>query len=615
MGYTVQIHSNGNIVQVDVKPETRLLDVIREASLEMAAPCGGKGTCGKCLIRLAGPAKEPGEEEIAKIGSKAVSGGYRLACKTYLTGNADVYIPDSDEKAIIKTDGHERAIVPMSMVKKRYMDLGMPGLEDQRGDLERIYQVTGATRCNLDLMAKLPSILRSCGFNVTITSCCDEIMHIEPGDRSTRLYGMAVDIGTTTIAAYLVDLVTFRKKEVYSCMNPQRTYGADVISRISHIMENPEGTKELQRVILDCFNEIIGYFCQKAHISASDLNLITVVGNTTMIHFLLGLDARNIASAPFIPATTSMHILDAAALGLDVLPGSKLVALPSVSAYIGADTVAAILSSGLYESPTYALLLDLGTNGEIALGSRDHIFACSTAAGPAFEGANIRNGMPGIGGAIDTVTLYNKQKKKPEFSFTVISSGKPLGICGSGIVDAIAGMLETGIIDVTGRIQDLEEMPESTRLYYHDRLITLDGMKAFLLVPQQETAGTLDIAITQKDVRELQNAKAAIAAGPRILLKEAGIQYSDIRHIYLAGGFGSYIDVSSALDIGLLPSDTGGKIVSLGNAAGAGAVEGLISVNMLRQAGEISSRIQYVELSARSDFMDEYMECMMYGEE
>jgi uncharacterized 2Fe-2S/4Fe-4S cluster protein (DUF4445 family) len=371
-------------------------------------------------------------------------------------------------------------------------------------------------------------------------------------------------------------------------------------------MGSEDALNSMNEAIISCINTIVSYFIKRNDILKNDIYAIVLVGNTTMMHFLLNISARNIAAAPFIPVTTYMHRLPAVDLGIDINKAGYAVVFPSVAAYIGADTVAAVLSSGMYAEEKISLLVDLGTNGEIVLGNKDWLYSCSAAAGPAFEGANIRNGIAGIKGAIDKVELT------PKLKLTTIGNEKALGICGSGIVDAIAATLDIGIIDETGRILVDEEENNIKEKSILESLVSIDGMNSFRLLKSEETASDIDIAITQKDVRELQNAKAAIAAGIKVLIKKAGIKTGDIDKVFLAGGFGSYINIDNALKIGLIPSELDGKVESIGNAAGEGAIEGLISQEMLQKADIIKNSIKYIELSACPEFMDEYIECMMF---
>jgi uncharacterized 2Fe-2S/4Fe-4S cluster protein (DUF4445 family) len=433
-----------------------------------------------------------------------------------------------------------------------------------------------------------------------------------------RHYGIAFDIGTTTIAAYLCELSSGAIVEALSAMNPQARYGADVISRISHAMQGPAGAADMHGAIADALNGLISRFIRNNGIDREDIGAACAAGNTTMLHFLMDLPAAGIAVAPFIPATTDMHVLAAAELGLRISRNGRLICMPGVSAYIGADTVAAALACRLGRRGEIGLLIDIGTNGEIALGCRDWLLACSTAAGPAFEGANIRNGVGGVEGAIDTVRIG-----AGGFAVTTIAGGAGIGLCGSGLVDAAAALLDCGAIDETGRLLDADEIdvPASygeglaalLRTQISERLVrTDDGKDAFLLLDRSRCAAGSDIALTQRDIRELQNAKAAIAAGIKTLIARAGISAGDIGRVFLAGGFGSYINKDSAVRIGLIPSALSGRIEAVGNAAGAGAVEALLSRRSLGEAQKLKGRIEYLELSATPEFTGEYIECMSF---
>jgi len=362
---------------------------------------------------------------------------------------------------------------------------------------------------------------------------------------------------------------------------------------------------ELQKIIIKCINEMIDCFTKNNGISCKDIYEAVFVGNTTMLHFLLGLPAKNIASSPFIPVTTAMHIIKPDDLGLGMNSGGRAVVFPSVAAYIGADTVSAVLTSGIHEKDEITLLIDLGTNGEIVLGCKNWLLSCSAAAGPAFEGANIQYGVAGVRGAIDKVELDG------DIKYSTIGGGKAIGICGSGLVDAVSVMISSGIIDETGRFLEKEEQKNlSPKL--RNRIVYTEGSVSFLIAAADGDRSDTDIFITQKDIRELQSAKAAIAAGVKVLVKNAGISVNDIDRVFLAGGFGSFINIESAIKIGLIPEGLKGKVQSIGNAAGAGAVEGLLSSDALIKASEIKNRIKYVELSASKDFMDEYINCMMF---
>ena len=608
MKYTVRIHKDGGIAEKKAEAGKNLLDFLRDSSFDVKSPCGGHGRCGKCRVRVSGVEKPPSEKEKSLLGSKAIDSGYRLACFNRIESDLEVYAGSTEEGARILTGGVERELKKRPIVTKTYMNLGTPGLTDQRSDLERVMSFSKKSRAvnSLDLLRSLPQAVRAGNYEATLCYLDDRLIAVEPGDTSGRLYGLAVDIGTTTIAAYLVDLKTGNKTDVYSMLNPQKKFGADVITRIDYTMRSQKALDEMNAEIVDCINHIAGELASRHNIDITDIYAAVFVGNTTMIHFLMKIPAGGIAVSPFIPATTRMHRFKAEELGIRINPCGYAIVFPSVSAYIGADIVAGVLSSGIYASGRMSLLIDIGTNGEIVLGSRKRLFACSTAAGPAFEGANIRNGVGGINGAIDRVRYDS------DVRLSTIGGRRAVGICGSGIVDAIAGMLSLGIIDETGRIADASEMEGKLPESLAKRLVKIEDKNSFLLLGSEECDAETDIAITQKDVRELQNAKAAVAAGIRILARHAGVRLEDIERVYLAGGFGNYIDIDNALIIGLLPQELRGRIRSVGNVAGSGAVEGLISSKMLRKADSIGEKVEYLELSARKDFMDEYIECMVF---
>lgn len=610
MENTVRIHKNNVVLEKKAEAGTNLFKFLRDNSIDLKPPCGGKGTCGKCRIKADGLTGNISESERKLLGEKAIEKGYRLACYNKIKSDIDIYLDEDNGGAKIATGGKDRKIKLEPVVIKKFVELDKPSINDQRSDAERVLSCCEekVRIYSSELLSELPGIIRKNDFRVTLCIKGKELISVEPGDTTNKLFGIAVDIGTTTIAAYLIDMLTGKRADVYSSLNPQKKFGADVISRIEYTMGREGSLDEMNKTIIQCINEIVETFVEKNNLKNDDIYAAVFVGNTTMMHFLAKLPADNIAVSPFIPAATQAMDIPAGKLGIGINPNGYAVLFPSVSAYIGADTIAAVLSSGMYGREKTSLLIDLGTNGEIVLGNRKWLYACSTAAGPAFEGANIRNGIGGVSGAIDKVIINSK------LEYTTIDGRKPIGICGSGIVDAIAAMLSNGVIDETGRIADSDESENIKNAELRNRLVDADGMNSFLLVGSEESAVDNDIAITQKDVRELQNAKAAIAAGVKILARHAGIDVGDIDDVYLAGGFGSYINVDSALKIGLIPAELRGKIQSIGNAAGTGAVEGLSSRKMLKKANEIKGRIEYIELSAYRGFSDEYIECMMFEE-
>lgn len=607
MEYTVKIYRDGRTDTVRAAAGTNLLKFLRENRIHTDSPCGGNGSCGKCKVMVDGLSTDISEKERQLLGRNALDKGMRLAC--YNTVDADIEIHTGGCNAVpsIITEGKRRSIELVPSVSKEYVELNAPTLDDQVSDIERLLAFTGGTLDSPepDIMRELPYLLRSSGFKATLLFIEGRLAAVEPGNTEGRIFGAAFDIGTTTVAAYLYDLKTGICLDVISMLNPQIRFGADVLSRIEYTMSSKEAMYEMHDTIADCVNLILKQLSEKNGIMAVEIYSAVFAGNTTMMHFLMNLYAGNMAVSPFIPVTARMHSMSAGSLGLNMNKKGMALVLPGVSAYIGADTVAAVLSSGMYEDADISLLVDIGTNGEIVLGSGDWLLSCSTAAGPAFEGANIRNGVGGISGAIDTVRLL------PELHITTLGGKKPVGICGSGIVDAIAQLLEAGLLDETGRLADADEL-SGPALPYADRLVSIEGVKAFRLLSGSDEGEDDCIAVTQKDVRELQNAKAAIAAGIRTLVRKAGIEMNDISRVYLAGGFGSRINIESAVKIGLLPEELKDRIESIGNAAGSGAVEALLSSEMSKITNEIKDQIEYVELSASKEFVEEYVECMLF---
>jgi uncharacterized 2Fe-2S/4Fe-4S cluster protein (DUF4445 family) len=606
--HKVNVHYNGELLEFSASDNQNLLELLRSNGISIDSPCNGNGTCGKCKVKIFSENKltASNNEEIL-IGSRAVSEGYRLSCIYAVRSDIEVFIESDDSFVKIVTAAKKRTISLQSIVSKKNILLDKPDISDNKADYERVLNTAVLKGSfNPDVILGIPKTIRENDYNVTVVATGEYLLAVEAGDTSGAFYGIAVDIGTTTIAAYLVNLSTGERICVNSLLNPQKKFGADVISRIKHTMDCETGLEELNALLLDAINTCISVMCMQAHIEPANIYAVTLAGNTAMLHFLLKACAVNIASAPFVPAFTSMLELQARQLGISINPSGVACILPSVSAYIGADTVAAVLSTGMSEQADISLLIDIGTNGEIVLGNKDMLYACSSAAGPAFEGANIRNGMGSISGAISSVTL------KQGIKFSTIADTMPMGICGTGIVDLLAELLALEIVDETGRIDSGWEPDRAAQAVLAQRICKVDGIVAFVLCSAAETKNGREIAVTQKDIRELQNAKAAIAAGINVLLIQAGIGYGDIKNVYLAGGFGSCINIESALKIGLIPAELQGKILSAGNAAGQGAVEALINSSCLASAEKISKKIKYIELSGNKDFNKYYIDCMMF---
>jgi uncharacterized 2Fe-2S/4Fe-4S cluster protein (DUF4445 family) len=608
MQYEVNIHDKDGIRTIIAEKGANLLELMVKSGIFMDAPCGGKGICGKCAVKIEGLTDEVSDSEKKLLGKDRIRKGFRLACRVVVSSRLDVY-PDAEEaEASIVIGGKSRSITVEPIISKRYVELEPPSLGNQAPYLEKVlgsrseWSEKGSARLqSLSLLQELPGILKKSGYKATLVSIDGRLAAVEPGDSTGSFYGVAFDIGTTTVAAYLYDLSSGRQAAAGSMLNPQRKYGADVISRINYAAGARNKGAEMQSLIVACINELIERLALEAGINTSAVYSAVFAGNTTMLHFLLGLDTADIAVSPFIPVTTALTYFSPEELGLNMNKSGIGAAFPGVSAYVGGDTVAAILSSGMYERDEISLLVDIGTNGEIVLGGAKWLMACSTAAGPAFEGANIRNGMGSVVGAINTVG------PGPGFEFTTIGNAKPVGICGSGIIDVTARLLDSGIVDETGRMAGEDDAGQ----FGHGigkRLFMMDGERAFLIADGKDSP----IAVTQGDIREIQNAKAAIAAGIETLANEAGIKPDDIQKVYLAGGFGSNIKIDTAVRIGLLPGVLKDRVEAVGNASGTGASEGLLSRNMLKLSESIAQSVKYVELSASAFFTEKYVDNMLF---
>ena len=609
MEYIVKIHTDSGIIEKSIKAGSNLLELMQKESFDLNSHCSGNGTCGKCSVKISGELKPPCEKEKKLLGSTKLTEGYRLAC--YCSVNSDIEIfleKDKTSNASILTEGKENKINIRPLVSKECLEITQCTIENQTSDADRIKPSYGKVTIedSLELLRKIPAVLSESSPEITVCLKGNEIIEIEAGDTTDNFYGIAVDIGTTTIAAYLYCLNSGRRISVKSSLNPQRRFGADVISRIEYSSRSIENNNEISKTLINGINTLISDLVDESNLSSNDIYEAVFVGNTSMLHFFMNISAEKIAVAPFLPVTTDMHTFKASSLGISINPSGCIVLLPCVSAYIGADTISAVLASRMFDDEEISLLVDIGTNGEMVLGCKEWMLSCSTAAGPAFEGATINNGTGGIEGAIDKVYIEN------ELIYKTIGNKSPIGICGSGVIDMVSVMLETGVVDETGRIIDPDEAEYNVPADMKNRIIASDGQKAFIVEKMSNTLTNNDIVLTQKDIREVQNAKAAIAAGIKTLARHAGIGLDAIKKVYLAGGFGNHMNMKSAAKIGLIPAELEKKIEFIGNAAGVGAVECLLSEELLGETLRIKKQIKYIELSADKNFSEDYIDSMIF---
>ena len=602
-----------------------MLYVLEKAGIHIDTPCRGKGICGKCKILIKKGIPEPSITEQDLLTKEEILQGYRLACQARPVADSVIEIPQQSrldfKKAYsshLKGDVHRlpHDFPFESDFEKICLTLKKPSLDDQRSDWERITagisshrkEKTVRVKTNVDLLKEIPRLLRNADDKITITLCENDLIDIEKGNTVNHGFGMAFDIGTTTVAGYLLDLKSGEELSVVAKTNPQIIYGDDIIARIGFAQENEDGFKKLQSVIINVLNEIIMETSERAQIDKENIYKVTISGNTCMHHMLLGLPTSYIASSPYIPVIKEGINLKAKDLpGIKLSPNTHLYFIPNISAFVGADISSGILASGMWKNEKTTLFVDLGTNGEIVLGNKNKLWACSTAAGPAFEGARISSGIRAAEGAIDRVKIDGKQ-----LTYHVIKDGKIRGICGSGLIDLVAEMLNSGLIDKTGRLISRELCYSRISEELANRIMKDEKNHRFLVANGKATQNGHPISITQKDIREIQLAKAAIFAGIKILLKEADLLPDEIGEILLAGAFGNFINKESARRLGLIPPVALNKIESVGNAAGRGTEMVLLSDEMKRKCGKISQEVAYIELSSRKDFQKEFMDAMFF---
>ena len=587
-----------------------ILQLAQEAGIPLQSTCGGKKICGKCKViieKTDGPLPPPSDREQEVLGGYTEK-GYRLACETVLTHGATVVIPEESRirrQVILTSDTkHSYPVRLRPKVSHYYVEVSPPDLDSVIADRERLILALGKTygvrRPKLDpfVLRKLPHTLRSDRKGVTVAiRGKNEIIDLYPG-RGTGLFGVAFDIGTTTVVAFLMDLITGEKLSVKPAMNPQIAIGDDVITRISFCQENSGGLEKLRTSIVECLNALIAEASTEAGIDPDQIMEATVVGNTAMHHLFVGLDPHYLSMAPYSPVLQEGQDYKARDLGLKIGASAYVHLLPLKAGFVGSDTIACVLATGLHRSKISTLLLDLGTNGEIVFGNRNRMLCCSTAAGPAFEGGHIRWGMRASAGAIERLKI---DPETLDVRWETIDDQRPLGLCGSGIISAIAEMIRVGIILGRGNFDEELQTP---------RLRNGEDGREFVLVWASEAATKQDIVITQKDVAELQMAKSAVNAGATLLMEE--FEGEEVERILLAGACGNYVDPLDACTIDLFPGCLTAEVVGVGNAAGHGSCLALLDKNKRKEAERIATKIEYRELAATTRFQELFVSSMFF---
>jgi uncharacterized 2Fe-2S/4Fe-4S cluster protein (DUF4445 family) len=593
---------------VRVPAGVMVFDAASWNGIAIDSTCGGHGTCKKCRVKVRGGEAPISPLDLRAFGAEELRDGWRLACRLPATGDAHIEVPPLLTRPKAATVGIGRNVILRPAVQKRYVELREPTLRDQRSDIERLLDELDDLELRIDLRAlrSLGAVLRAHDWRVTAVVVDDVLIDVEPGDTTGRLFGLAFDLGTTTVVCTLLDLATGTPVAVRSMLNKQQPFGADVITRISTIMTEPDALERLTALAHETLAELAGLVAEEGDVRPGEIYEIAVAGNATMTHIALGIDPEPLGMAPFILAARRFPEVLASELGVPVHPGARAVVMPAFGAYVGGDIMAGLLASGMERDARLRLFIDIGTNCEIVLGNSERLIATAAPAGPAFEGASIRCGMRAADGAIEAVKMTAE-----DVALSVIGNVDAQGLCGSGLLDAVAELVGLGIIDRSGRFiaEDAARAvgPIGSRLTTsgEERVFVLDWKGAV-----GDVAGS--IYLSQRDVRELQFAKASIATGWRILLEEAGVEAADIAQVLLAGSFGSYLSPASAIRLGLVPPLAALRVVSAGNVAGEGAKMALLSVRERAGALALLEEVEYVELSDRADFNDRFVDQLSF---
>lgn len=591
----------------EVSTHETLLSSLTKAGIMLEADCGGQGSCGKCRIRVL--SGQVGDRQGNHV--EPIDDDWYLACQVY---PAEDLVLDKTDQGKVSSKGEisDRFLEYIDLfppIKKTLITPIYPTLQNNYSLQEMIRRAIGADGdVHVDSLAlkELAQIAPQKLDELTILRSFNQIMAFEAGDTSGSLYGVAFDIGSTTVAGMLVDLNKGKVIAAVAETNPQAAYGADVISRIK-AARTEDGLNTLMSVVRKCLNNLVGKLCTTAGISNRDIYLVTVAGNSTMEHLLMGVSPEYLTISPYVPVFIDLPQFSPSVIELNINPGGRIILLPNIASFVGADTVAAIAGVDQDLTSKLTLLIDLGTNGEIVLGNKDKLFVSSTAAGPAFEGAQLSSGMRAANGAIDDVEITD------DVFVHTIKDELARGICGSGVIKALAEFLKVGVITTSGRFVSSDRLallPDNIG----KRLKDQDGQKEFVLVFAEQSVTGRDISITQGDIREIQLVKSSIFTGVEILMENFGITLEEIEQILIGGAFGNHLDLDSALAIGLVPSTDRGKIIPVGNAAGTGAVKAMLSVRILERCRSISRKAKFIELANHPEFQKRFIRNLSFPE-
>jgi len=588
--------------RIDFKPMSKngkcrddqsLLDCAHQSGVDMVSICGGHGRGNCCKVRvLEGAVSEPTANEVKAFSPQELKEGWRLACQTYPRDDLELLVPPGSMTTMqrLQVEGFDIDVAPDPAVQAYNIRLPVPSMSDLQADAERILgelrnQGVNCSTIDIETLRNVSPLLRAWNWEAKVFVRGNEVVAI--GRQSSRQLGLAVDLGSTKIAAYLMDLENGKTLAAKGAMNPQFAYGDDIVSRLSFVLEKKGGGKLMQKLVIDELNKLLFELCDEVGTLPGEIVEAVIVGNTAMHHLLLRLPIEQLASAPYVPVVKGAMDIKARDLGLGIAPGTYVHILPNIAGFVGADHVAMLLSTkGTWQKESLVLAVDIGTNSEVSLIDGDEIASVSCASGPAFEGAEIKDGMRAAAGAIERLRISDNI-----IDYLTIDRVRPIGICGSGVLDAVAQLRLAGIVNKSGRM-----------LNNHPRVHDDEARREFIIAEGEKNEFPA-ITITQKDVRAIQLAKGALRSGIQVLLNARGRSSGEIKKVIIAGAFGSYIDVSSAMTIGMLPSLPLNCFEQVGNAVGMGAKLALISRNKRMEAQDIASKVHYIELAAAPDYV------------
>ncbi|SHJ06947.1 ASKHA domain-containing protein [Parasporobacterium paucivorans] len=582
-------------LEVMVEEGTTLLEAQRLAGLEPDAPCGGKGTCGKCLIEILsdGPVRT------------------EKACANRVTQDMTIRVIEKNKGHRLLMEGASQEIDVKSAISSAWIKVDPPKIGNHNTEWQRVKNALSkvyAFRKDRDFKIELPLLSGLYEQLKDNDGMVDTILYknwvIDIRNKKTDKFGIAFDIGTTSIVGYLLNVETGEQKAVVSMLNPQTQFGGDVINRANYAIE--EGVQILTQTVRKGLNELIEEAVQKAGIDKNDIFMASIVGNTCMHHLYLGISPKALVHAPYNPVMSEKLEMRADDLNMNINPNGRVIVLPNIAGFVGADTTGVLIATNFDAIEEMTLAIDIGTNGELVMGNKDHMIACSTAAGPAFEGAKIKCGMRGMEGAIDHFELNGTT-----FKYSVIGDLVPLGICGSGLMDIVAVLLDAEIIDETGKLVSAETAQSPAALANIDRLVELNKERIFVIY-RDEQDPRKNVFLSQQDIREVQLAKGAMAAGIDLMAKTLGIGISDVKKVLIAGAFGNYMSPKSACRIGLIPQELSDRITPIGNAAGEGAKIAVLNYCEFQKSEKITQKVEFLELATRPDFQDCFIDHLSF---